>query len=214
MDFKVIHLFFITLIFSACSEPDESPPVLTLVGQQNVRSPLNVEWNDPGIKASDDFDGDISSKVFVESDVNIDKTGFYTVLYSVTDQAGNMASPLSRSVEIYNSAENHTGNYEARDVILFPVQDTMVFDAEIAVDSLMNHRLLIRYFTSGIPVAIYGDAVDTGFVVPFQIVEIEDMTYSLQGSGTINDTLVRVSYTKNMEGVVWLAELRLIKQEE
>lgn len=42
--------------------------------------------------ATDNKDGDITSKVKVDSSVNTDKAGKYTVTYSVTDEAGNSSS--------------------------------------------------------------------------------------------------------------------------
>lgn len=212
MSIRIAYIIIGVLLMAACSEPDETPPVIVLKGNANVRSPLNTEWVDPGVEATDDFDGNITSSVFIESDININLAGFYTVTYSSADQAGNMAAPVNRTVEIYNSAENHTGNYDATDISLYPGQDSAVYTMEIMTDSTVNNRLLLGMFGNDPGIILYGDVSDTVFVIPYQFVGDTSNSFSIQGSGSINDTLIQVGYRQDIYKATILGELKLKKQ--
>jgi hypothetical protein len=56
-------------------------------------------WADPGATASDDVDGDITSKIVTTGVVDTATPGLYTLTYSVTDAAGNTGS-ASRVVSV------------------------------------------------------------------------------------------------------------------
>jgi len=73
---------------------DETPPTITLVGDSEVRVPLGEKFDDPGARAIDNSDGEITSKIAVKSSLSLDNLapGLYTILYTVQDKAGNKAS--------------------------------------------------------------------------------------------------------------------------
>ncbi len=52
---------------------------------------LHEEFIDPGARAVDDIDGDISKNVISENNVDVDNMGDYHAIYSVSDAAGNKA---------------------------------------------------------------------------------------------------------------------------
>lgn len=68
---------------------DPIAPDLKLLGGDEVTIPAGTEFEDPGVYAFDNCDGDLSDKVISESDVNIYHAGTYTVSYSVSDEKGN-----------------------------------------------------------------------------------------------------------------------------
>ncbi|MBC2285443.1 DUF5011 domain-containing protein [Listeria booriae] len=80
-----------TITVTVNEAPDTTKPVITASNKT-----LTVgDSFDPkaGVSASDDKDGNITSKVVVTSNnVDTSKAGTYTVSYSVTDAAGNMAT--------------------------------------------------------------------------------------------------------------------------
>ena len=62
---------------------------------------LNVgdTFTDPGATATDDVDGDLTSKITVSGSVDTTTAGVYTLTYSATDAAGNTGS-ASRMVTV------------------------------------------------------------------------------------------------------------------
>lgn len=58
--------------------------------------------------AIDNKDGDMTSRVHVENQVNVDKAGKYSVIYSVQDEAGNKTSQTLK-VEVVSPASGHAG---------------------------------------------------------------------------------------------------------
>jgi len=79
---------------------DEEKPVITLNGSATVTIEYGYGYNDAGAKAQDNYDGDLTSKIQVVSNVNPDKIGTYTVTYNVTDANGNVAQTVTRTVKV------------------------------------------------------------------------------------------------------------------
>jgi len=78
-------------------ELDATPPELTLTGSQSMIVMVNSVFNDPGATAFDDVDGIIA--VSVEGDVDTTTAGNYNLLYTATDNTGNVATK-SRIVSV------------------------------------------------------------------------------------------------------------------
>ena len=83
---------------------DNEVPELTLNGAEvmlinksTVQQP--IQFYDPEAIAHDNIDGDISNKITVTSDLDINKAGTYKITYNVIDLAGNSASK-SRAVTV------------------------------------------------------------------------------------------------------------------
>lgn len=74
------------------TEKDTEKPTITLLGSSTITIGLNEKFKDPGASASDKIDGDLSKKIKVEGEVNIAVEGTYTLIYSVSDKAGNKAT--------------------------------------------------------------------------------------------------------------------------
>lgn len=79
---------------------DNVRPVITLVGPSALAWDMGTPYADPGATASDAAEGDITSRIQVSSAVNVGAIGTYTVVYNVSDQAGNAATPVSRTVDV------------------------------------------------------------------------------------------------------------------
>ena len=81
---------------------DRVKPVITLIGNAVMRVTQGSTFKDPGYTATDNVDGDITAQVVVSGDVvDTGKTGEYTILYDVTDAAGNAADQVKRRVHVY-----------------------------------------------------------------------------------------------------------------
>lgn len=80
---------------------DITPPELTLEGEENIGLYVGQPFVEPGFSASDLHDGDLTSSVTVEGEVNIYHLGVYNLVYKVKDAAGN-ETEKSRRVFVYN----------------------------------------------------------------------------------------------------------------
>lgn len=78
---------------------DHVKPKLVLKGKEKVNLLLNEDYKDEGAIATDNYDGDITAKIKIESDLNTGKTGEYKIIYRVEDTSGN-SSEISRIVKV------------------------------------------------------------------------------------------------------------------
>ena len=95
---------------------------------------LNSVYNDAGATATDETDGNISSNIYIDNQVNEDKIGEYPVTYRVVDQAGNEANPITRWVSVYNEGYIYSGNYS--------LQETRVYPSNTAVNTILLPMLI------------------------------------------------------------------------
>ena len=70
---------------------DAIPPTLELLGARSVEIEAGSTFDDPGVAAMDDIDGDITDKIEVSGVVDSTVVGTQTITYSVADRAGNSA---------------------------------------------------------------------------------------------------------------------------
>ncbi len=79
------------LFYSPETPPSDTvPPVITLLGDNPANVDLGQAYVDPGATALDDVDGDISANILVTGlPVDTNVLGQHTILYEVTDVAGN-----------------------------------------------------------------------------------------------------------------------------
>ena len=84
---------------------DTVAPVITLVGAESLDIPLNGTYTEEGATASDNVDGDLTNSVTVTGVVNTDILGTYIVSYNVSDEAGNAAETISRTVNVTDVAD-------------------------------------------------------------------------------------------------------------
>jgi hypothetical protein len=95
------------------SPPDTIRPVIVLNGRLRDTVSLNAAYTDPGARALDSRDGDLSTTIVVSGKVDKDKAGHYYLYYNVKDAAGNAAEQRSRLVYVRNDAEDLEGIYRA-----------------------------------------------------------------------------------------------------
>ena len=80
---------------------DSLKPTITLNGPEMLEIEAGATFNDPGAKAMDNLDGDISGNVqAIVNPVDPNRIGIYTVAYTVKDNSGNQADPVSRTVRV------------------------------------------------------------------------------------------------------------------
>jgi hypothetical protein len=80
---------------------DSTAPVITLAGVNPISITEGDSYLEPGAIAFDAVDGDVSSNIVVDSSgLDVNTIGSYTVTYNVSDQAGNAANEVTRTVNV------------------------------------------------------------------------------------------------------------------
>jgi hypothetical protein len=96
----ITGLFFFLLLQESCKkDKDTTKPVITITGNNPVTACVGFPYDDAGATATDDKDGDITSKINVSINVDTTQPGNGTVTYEVTDAAGNKAT-ATRDVNV------------------------------------------------------------------------------------------------------------------
>jgi subtilisin family serine protease len=82
---------------------DNTPPVITLLGSSPIDVEVNSVYSDDGATASDNVDGDITPSIVTVNSVNTGVLGGYTVTYDVSDNSGNDATQVTRTVNVVDN---------------------------------------------------------------------------------------------------------------
>ena len=82
------------------SVTDTTAPVITLVGDAQITVEVGSTYTDLGATASDNYDGDITADIVTVNNVDTSVIGSYTVTYNVSDDAGNAATEVTRTVNV------------------------------------------------------------------------------------------------------------------
>ncbi|MEE2947086.1 MAG: DUF5011 domain-containing protein, partial [Verrucomicrobiota bacterium] len=85
---------------------DVVPPVITLIGSAKITIPVGGNYTDAGATAIDDVDGAITSFVQATGEVNVNKTGIYTITFNVKDKSGNAAATVIRTITVGDVEED------------------------------------------------------------------------------------------------------------
>ncbi|MDY6077470.1 polysaccharide deacetylase family protein [Mobiluncus sp.] len=70
---------------------DSKPPAITVDGGEQITLPYGLPWQD-SYSATDNVDGDLTAKVQVDGQVNVNAAGSYTLRYQVSDSSGNQGT--------------------------------------------------------------------------------------------------------------------------
>lgn len=89
---------------------DSIRPVITLHGTPSVTLEKGQTYTDAGAEATDNIDGDLSASITMTSPVDETAIGTYTVIYEVTDLAGNRSDPVTREVNVIPNAVEVEGS--------------------------------------------------------------------------------------------------------
>ena len=77
---------------------DKEKPVITLSKGDEVTILLDNEYKEPGYKAMDNYDGELTKKVSVSGKVDTSKEGTYELKYTVTDSSKNKATAIRKVI--------------------------------------------------------------------------------------------------------------------
>jgi len=81
---------------------DNTPPVITILGDNPVIHEATTPYSDAGATALDIVDGDLTGSIITTNNVDENVVGSYSVDYEVSDAAGNLAM-ASRTVNVVDT---------------------------------------------------------------------------------------------------------------
>lgn len=130
---------------------DSTEPTIVLNNGNTLMHVINTAFTDPGYNAKDNYDGDITKKVKVSGNVDVNKEGEYTLKYTVEDSSGNKAitkrkvtvtskSPATMSVKEF-SLNGFFENIKLKKTTEIPdnyVEDTIFVGDSTALYYVMN----------------------------------------------------------------------------
>ncbi len=103
MNLGLATLVIILSILTGCKKDDGEAPSLMLNGEEQMVHYKGEAWVDPGYSASDNEDGDITSRVTVDGVVGEELGAIYELRYSVSDAAGNFTSKSRYVTVVYRN---------------------------------------------------------------------------------------------------------------
>ncbi len=201
----------VLLIVVSCNKTDDTPPIIFMNGADTLVHILNQPYIDEGATATDETDGNITYNIYVDNQVDENKVGWYTVTYTVIDEAGNEAAPATRDVFILNEAYTYIDNYQLTEIQQYPDQNTCQYDITTWIDSTVNYRIVFNNFACGFEQPVLADVSGEYLLIPFQIIEDSLSSFVIQGSGSITDTLMLLDYTLKNDSIITLWEAKIIR---
>ena len=88
------------------SAPTNQPPAISLIGASRITLNVGDRYVEQGATASDQEDGDITSRITIDSNVDTSNAGTYSVTYQVSDSTGSSISKSRTVIVIQPSAPN------------------------------------------------------------------------------------------------------------
>ena len=124
---------------------DTQRPIITLVGDETVTFVVNTPggYVDAGATATDNYYGDITSEIVTASDVITTALGSYTVTYNLTDDSGNKAYEVTRTVNVVDTAPTITITGDS--IVHVNLGDTYVESGATATDKLDGTLTVTTY---------------------------------------------------------------------
>jgi len=202
--YSILIIIITAISFSCKKSKDTTLPLITLNGNATITDTLNKPYVELGATASDNKDGNITSKIVTSGTVNCDSMGSYTIIYTVSDAAGNK-NTAERIVNVINTAEFISGTYSVVDKWTGSKDTTKNYTATITTSITHNNVILISNF-GGFGNSVFVNATVSGnnLNIPQQTPSgvIPALTNGLNGSGTINTAsgIINVNYNADWGG--------------
>lgn len=146
------------------SSTDTTLPILYFIGPSTMSIPVGSVFTDPGVTATDNIEGDITSRITSNGIVNTAVPGTYTVNYEVSDSSGNIAR-AARTIVVFSKDtgtqyvidNTPTGVTETTDqsleaplskVVTFHTESTTKYVAPVTLPSVIAKSKVIHVYTS------------------------------------------------------------------
>jgi hypothetical protein len=92
-----------TTVSRAVNVVDSTTPVITLTGSASMTIERGATFSDPGATATDNIDGNITSRIVKTGSVITNTPANYILTYNVSDSSGNEAPTVTRSVTVVDT---------------------------------------------------------------------------------------------------------------
>lgn len=197
---KITLTLFALLAFTFSCKKKKTAPTLTLNGESSITICLGDVFTDPGAVSIDAYDEDISSLIEVESNVNLDSLGTYTIEYTSTDENDNV-SIMTRNIQVSMCVSSIVGDYTVSHDCTILGQDIIAENQSISLGATDNDFNIDNFnsFISQVPATINGVNV----TVPSNVFTIGSGLLSadvtIDGSGTINDLGTEITIEYNYD---------------
>ena len=145
---------------------DPVPPEIVLEGDSKITIQAGDSYTEPGYKATDNVDGDLTDKVQVEGSVNNNRAGTYTVTYTVTDSYGN-TTKVTRTVTV-KAASQPDQVTPGEKVIYLTFDDGPSKHTQTLLDVLAKYNVKATFFV-----------VNTGYQMNKMLNAIVDAGHSI-----------------------------------
>lgn len=177
-------------VFTSCKKDDTTPPELALNGDAEISINLGDTYNDAGVTATDDRDKDIQSRVVTTGTVDNTKCGTYIITYNVSDEAGNPATEVKRTVKV--KSDKLAGTYNVSDVVTGANppsgNGTYTYVVTVTQSTSEYNKILISNFGGfGTGVSVYAYVEGSNITIPSQALS-GDPQFSGSGASNISGT--------------------------
>jgi LPXTG-motif cell wall-anchored protein len=85
---------------------DIKKPIIEMKGDSDITLEVGTVYEEQGATAKDNYDGDITGRIVMDSNVNTNVKGNYFVKYNVIDASGNAAKEVVRNIHIIDKIES------------------------------------------------------------------------------------------------------------
>lgn len=196
------------LVLTSCNKEDTNAPVITLKGDASMTVDFKGTYTEPGATATDmdgkDNESDISSSIVTSGTVNTSSAEAYMIDYNVSDEAGNAAAKVSRTVNVVIKNSNMFGSYSCTDEVIGG--STVTFDDVLAAGTQANSLIFPKFakYTNTSPsvYAIVKGTNGTEIEMPSQTVTANGAITVFSGSGSISKDgkVITINYTEAAGG--------------
>ena len=193
---------------------DTTLPVITLIGDDSITIEYGDTYTDEGVTCEDNYDNDCD--LVIVNSIDFEEAGTYTITYNTTDQSGNDALEVIRTITINEP--------DIPVVTLLPGIDTIYVgnyhhDASVDIDEDMYDTFPTLYVTSTVDTDVAGTYLITYVVTnevgiqttilryvtvlelqPIVVFDIEQGITSIRLNGTFNipDCTVMIDDTEGV----------------
>jgi len=187
-----------------CKKKDSTAPTISLIGNSTVDVDFKSLYTDAGATANDN-DKDLSSIIVVSNPVATTLAKTYTVTYNVSDEAGNAATEVARTVNVVIKGSHMAGTYTVKNDMGGSI--TTYGDAITVSVSDPNQINTSKFasYTNGIVHFIISGTNGTIVTIPNQSVSCGNpsATREFSGSGTISKDgkIITLNYSEITNGI-------------
>jgi len=182
-----------------------SVPVLTLLGEKTRTIPKGSTYHDPGYKAIDEKDGNITDKVKVSGNVNTNVAGTYKLIYSVTNSRGKTASvermvivnETDISLKITHKVDTKSSGGKNATITITVTGDGYKYAVLPDKSKKTSKEMTYTVYKNGTYDFLIYDTNNNSEVYNVKIIELDSTPPVLTCKGVISDDKTSITMTAN-----------------